>query len=264
VTVDSQDRAHRTRSPLVTGWTDREGAPADIPEPPPSGSYYGPIGDFQGSAYDRNAFALGTAQELAFLTEALSLGPRDRILDVGCGTGRHVRALAAAGHQAVGIDISHGLLAAAAGGPYIQADARALPLRDASADVVLCLCQGGFGITPGGDAQVLAEFARVLEPGGRLALTAFSLAFAVRFMAPEDHIDLTRGVLHSPAEVRGADAQRRHFDMWTTCYSPAHLSDLIAAAGFHLEEISGVEPGHYGHQVPGVRHPELLVLATRA
>jgi SAM-dependent methyltransferase len=262
---------------VPTGWADRDGVPASAPEPPPDGSYYGPIGDFQKGAYDRNAFALGTAQEVQFLTGALDLPEGARIVDVGCGTGRHVRALAAAGFWCVGVDISHGLLAHAARpdsrggdratGPsrasYVRADARALPLLDGCADAVLSLCQGGFGITPGGDVRVLAELARVLRPGGRLALTAFSLAFAVRHMAPEDHLDLSRGIVHTPAEVRGADDERRHFDLWTTCYTPGHLRTLVETVGLELEEISGIEPGQYGHTQPSVRHPELLVLATR-
>jgi SAM-dependent methyltransferase len=250
---------------VPAGWVDRDGAPVTAPQPPVAGSYYGPIGDFQGAAYDRNAFALGTAQEVAFLTAALALGPDDRILDVGCGTGRHVRALTAAGFDAVGIDISHGLLAhgATAGGRYVQADARALPLPDGCADVVLCLCQGGFGITPGGDEQVVTELARVLRPGGRLALTAFSLAFAVRHMAPEDHLDLFSGIMHTPAEVRGTDDERRLFDLWTTCYTPAHLSLLVRSVGLELEDISGIEPGQYGHEVPSLGHPELLLVASK-
>jgi SAM-dependent methyltransferase len=268
---------------MTPAWTDRDGVPVAAPEPPPQGSYYGPIGDFQGAAYERNSFALGTAQEVGFLVDALALGPGTRVVDVGCGTGRHVRALAARGVEAVGVDVSAGLLAAGrvlaeetgpttggAAGPgargaarFVQADARALPLADGSADVVLCLCQGGFGITPGGDVRVLAELARILRPGGRLALTAFSLAFAVRYLAPDDAIDLGRGLVHSPAEVRGADDERRMFDLWTACYTPAHLAGLCTVAGLAVDALSGIEPGAYGSAPPTLRHPELLVLASR-
>jgi SAM-dependent methyltransferase len=290
---------------VSAGWTDGEGNPVTAPEPPPTGSYYGPIGDFQGAEYDRNAFALGTAQEVAHLREALDLQAGEVVVDVGCGTGRHARALAALGVRAVGVDLSAGLLRAAAahgptpvggsaggrapvGGPaggrapvgqadagvsgahtaaralFVQADARALPLPDGAADAVLCLCQGGFGITPGGDREVLGELVRVLRPGGRLALTAFSLAFAVRTLAPDDAIDLGRGLVHSPAEVRGPDGARRTFDLWTSCYTPAHLVALCEAAGLAVDRVSGVEPGRYGDDEITLRHPELLIVAHRA
>jgi len=249
-------------------WTDRDGKPVEAPEPPAAGSYYTEIGDFQGAAYERNAFALGTEQEVAFLWEALGLRPGEVLVDVGCGTGRHSRAFAERGVRAIGVDISQGLLAAAAahGTPaaFVRADARAMPLPDGCADVVICLCQGGFGITPGGDADVLAEIARILRPGGRLALTAFSLAFATRWLAPEDAIDLERGLIHTPADVRGPDAEARRYDLWTSCYTVAELHHLLADAGFVDVRLSGVEPGAYRLDPPRLADPELLALARRA
>lgn len=247
-------------------WTDRDGRPVEVPEPPPEGSHYGPIGDFQGVEYDRNAFALGTEQEVGFLVEALQLEPGMRVIDVGCGTGRHTAALTGLGMEVVGVDLSHGLLRAAMAreaGRFLQADARAVPLPDACADAVLCLCQGGFGITLGGDEQVLAELARLLAPGGRLAVTAFSLAFAVRHLAPEDALDLSRGLVHSPAEVRGPDGARQVFDLWTACYSPAHLETLARGLALRPEALSGVEPGAYGLDPPRLDHPELLLIAIK-
>jgi SAM-dependent methyltransferase len=263
-------------------WTDRDGKPVEAPEPPAAGSYYTEIGDFQGAAYERNAFALGTEQEAAFLWEALDLRPREVLVDVGCGTGRHTRAFAERGVRAIGLDISQGLLTAAASltsrtdrvasaterstcAPwFVRADARAMPLPDGCADVVICLCQGGFGITPGGDADVLAEIARVLRPGGRLALTAFSLAFATRWLAPEDAIDLERGLIHTPADVRGPDGEARRYDLWTSCYTVAELRHLFAGAGFADVRLSGVEPGAYRLDPPRLSDPELLALARRA
>lgn len=247
-------------------WSDQQGRPVAAPEPPAQGSYYRPIGDFQQSAYERNAFALGTDQEVGFLWDALGLHRGAVVVDVGCGTGRHSRALAQRGAVPVGVDISTGLLAVGAAtrlGAYVQADARRLPFADGCADAVICLCQGGFGITPGGDQAILAEISRVLAPAGRLALTAFSLAFAARWLAPEDAVDVARGMVWSPAEVRGADDERRRFDLWTTCYSGAHLTTLIEGCGLELETLSGVEPGQFGHAAPTLHHPELLAVARR-
>lgn len=251
------------------GWTDREGIPLTAPEPPDGGAHHRMVGDYQGAAYERNAFAFGTAQEVAWLRERLPLGSTARLIDVGCGTGRHARELANEGAEVVGVDVSAELLRAgrAAGAQrpvsWVQSDARALPLPSGCADAVLSLCQGAFGTLPGGDAVVLAEMARVLRPGGRLVLTAFSLAFAARYLAPDDALDLSRGLVHSHAEVRNGDGHRQQFDLWTTCYSPAHLADLLAAHGLRVDAITGCEPGAYRDEPPRITDPELLVQATR-
>ena len=250
----------------MTAWSAADGAPTSAPEPPPQGSYYGPIGDWQAAAYERNSFTRGTAQEVAFLSEALGLQPGDLYLDVGCGTGRHARALRAEGFRVVGVDLSAGLLGAAAArdaDDWVQADARRLPLPDGAVAAVWSLCQGGFGITPGGDVEVLREMVRVLRPGGRLALTAFSLPFAARWLTPGDAFDAERGLLYTRADVRGPDGESQAFDLWTQCYSAAHLRLLAEVLGLQVDGIFGVEPGDYDRRPPRLTDPEFLLLATR-
>lgn len=253
------------------GWADRDGRlRADAaPEPPVDGAFYEPIGDFQGRHYERNAFAMGTAQEAAALWDLLGLHPDEVVVDIGCATARHLRALAPRGIRGIGVDISGGLLAAARrldGGDavaLVRADARATGLPDACADAVTCVCQGGFGTTPGADVAVLDEIARLVRPGGRVAVTAFNLGFAVRNLGPDDGFDLARGLLHTVGEVRGADAAVRTFDLWTTCLSPAHLVDLVRARGLVVDGLWGIEPGRYGARPVTVADPEVLVVAHR-
>lgn len=250
-----------------TAWSGHDGDVVQAPEPPPQGSFYGPIGDWQGAHYERNAFTGGTEQEVGFLREALALQSGSRLVDVGCGTGRHARSLARDGVVVVGVDLSAGLLRAAAQrgpGSWIQADARRLPLRSQAADAVMSVCQGGFGITPGGDERVLSEMVRVLAPGGRLVLTAFSVAFATRWLVAGDAFDVERGLLHSAADVRGADGHSRRFDLWTQCYTPPHLRLLARDAGLEVEGVYGAEPGDYRRRPPTLRDPELLLVARRA
>jgi demethylmenaquinone methyltransferase/2-methoxy-6-polyprenyl-1,4-benzoquinol methylase len=105
---------------------------------------------------------------------ATRLGAGEVAVDVACGTGALTRDLQALAPQAlvVGMDFSHGMLARAEAGLRLAAaDALALPLADASVDVVTI----AFGLRnlpePG---QGLLEFRRVLRPGGRLVVCEFS------------------------------------------------------------------------------------------
>src|SRR6266550_1823142 len=73
---------------------------------PENPRWFMPIARFLGPAYLRNAFTKGTEQEVGFLVDALELGPGERVLDVGCGPGRHALALARRGIDVVGVDIA--------------------------------------------------------------------------------------------------------------------------------------------------------------
>ena len=65
------------------------------------------LADHLGPAYLRYSFTYGTEQEVDFLVDALGLTPGTRVLDVGCGPGRHAKALARRGIVVHGVDISH-------------------------------------------------------------------------------------------------------------------------------------------------------------
>jgi demethylmenaquinone methyltransferase/2-methoxy-6-polyprenyl-1,4-benzoquinol methylase len=98
----------------------------------------------------------------------LTLGPGSVVLDLACGTGDLCRELARAGLRPIGLDLSHGMLAAArTDAPLVQADALRLPVPDASVDGVTC----GFALRNLVALEpFLAELARVVRPGGRIAL----------------------------------------------------------------------------------------------
>ena len=71
-----------------------------------SSHWFEALADHLGEAYLRYSFTMGTANEVGFLTDVLDLRPGMRVLDVGCGPGRHARALGEAGIEVVGVDIS--------------------------------------------------------------------------------------------------------------------------------------------------------------
>src|SRR5262245_56772181 len=217
------------------------------------------------------AFTKGTDQEVEYLVRALELEPGMRVLDVGCGPGRHSLALSRRGLDVVGLDHSPEFIALARGaveaeslaGSFVELDVRDLEYDD-EFDAVVCLCQGGFGLLGGRDEPaVFGRIAAALRPGGRLALSALPAAFAVRFLEEGESFDPATGVLHERSTVRDPDGAEGEFDLWTTCCTGRELELLARAAGLEVDAVAGVAPGRYGTDAPTLEHPELLLLAHR-
>jgi SAM-dependent methyltransferase len=240
--------------------------------PVPEEAWFDELARFLGPAYLRNAFTKGTEQEVAFLCERLILQEGSRVLDLGCGPGRHALALARRGIHVVGIDHSEEFVALAreqAAKEKLTAEFRVEDVRDLDAhdqfDAVICLCQGGFGLLGGReDTALIRRFATALKPGGRLALSAFHVGFAVRFLEHGDRFDPATGVNHERATLRDSNGEEKEFDLWTTCFTARELRLMATAAGLDVVSVSGVAPGKYGPDSPTLEHPELLLLATRA
>jgi demethylmenaquinone methyltransferase/2-methoxy-6-polyprenyl-1,4-benzoquinol methylase len=105
--------------------------------------------------------------------EAVRARPGQTVLDVAAGTAVSTVELAAGGVRAIACDFSQGMLRAGASRPVpkVAGDAMALPLADCSVDGVVI----SFGLRNVADpAAALAEFARVVRPGGTLVVCEFS------------------------------------------------------------------------------------------
>ncbi|HEY3608229.1 MAG TPA: class I SAM-dependent methyltransferase [Pseudonocardiaceae bacterium] len=103
--------------------------------------------------------------------EILDALPVGAALDAACGTGRYAEFLAARGHPVVGVDSSPDMLARARtrvpDGDFRRGDLHELPVPDAAVDLVVCaLALTHVPALP----PVLAEFARVLRPGGHVVI----------------------------------------------------------------------------------------------
>lgn len=128
-----------------------------------------------------------------------------RLLDdeslAACGTGRYAEYLAGLGHRVVGVDSSPDMLARARarvpGADLRRGDLHRLPLADSEVDVVVC----ALALTHVPDlGPVVAEFARVLRPGGHLVLSdahhervALGSVRGTRAPATRQHPDAGRG-----------------------------------------------------------------------
>jgi SAM-dependent methyltransferase len=208
------------------------------------------VADHLGEAYLRYSFTKGTENEVAFLVAELGLAPGARVLDVGCGPGRHARALGERGIEVVGVDISERFVELArrdapAGVTFERLDARALPF-DAEFDAVINVFTAfGYFEDPEDDVETLRCVRRALVPGGRFLLeTLHRDALLARFrprlayttsngtQVTRDYVwDLARDVIDERVGVVRPDGARAEYATSVRMRSLHELLALVAKAG---------------------------------
>jgi ubiquinone/menaquinone biosynthesis C-methylase UbiE len=112
------------------------------------------------------------------VVEQAAPGDRDRLLDVGCGTGNAALLAAERGATVTGVDPAQRLIDVAAeeserrglDGTFVLGEAADIPLPDSSIDIVISVFGAIFAPDP---RAAVAEMARVLDPAGRMFLSAW-------------------------------------------------------------------------------------------
>jgi demethylmenaquinone methyltransferase/2-methoxy-6-polyprenyl-1,4-benzoquinol methylase len=160
---------------------------------------------------------------------ALGLGSGSVVLDLACGTGDLCRMLAQRGLRPVGLDLSEGMLRAhRSPAPVVLGDGAGLPLADGAVDGVTC----GFALRNFADlGAVAAEMARVVRPGGRIALLEVGEP-ASPLLRTGQRLWMGRGVPALGALLSDASAYRYLPRSVAYLPSPVELRRLLVEAGF--------------------------------
>lgn len=238
----------------------------------PGTAYFAEVGDRLGAAYLRYSFTKGSDQEARFLLDLLGFDRGARVLDVGCGPGRHLVRLAEAGLSMTGIDVSRRFLDLArdeanarglgSNVALFECDAREMPFDD-EFDAVISICQGGFGLMGAADPLVLRRMTEATKSGGRVVLTAFSGYYEAHHQRPEATFDIDAGIVHEKTSIKDETGVDHPADLWTSVYTPRELRLLALGVGLVPEHLWAVEPGDFARRPPDADHPELMLVARK-
>jgi len=148
--------------------------------------WYEQLFENYGNKYDSEPFTQGTLGECDFLEKEIDKDASKKILDIGCGTGRHTIELTKRGYNVVGVDLSENMLqkarekASAANLTirFEQQDARKLPYIE-EFDCAIMLCEGGFSLmeTDEMNFAILQSAFNTLKSGGKFVFTCLNGLF---------------------------------------------------------------------------------------
>lgn len=194
--------------------------------------------DVRSATYDESAMHRGLADAVAAFVAPVA--DDATVLDVATGTGLVLRALrdrhGIAPARLAGVDVSPGMLGVARrslpGATLVEADARSLPFADGSVDLLTCVT--GLHLVPD-TGRVVAEWARVLRPGGAVVTATYA-----EFDAGRHNREVTSGqpaaypMRHEPfrtpqalgSAVAGAGLAIRRHTTWTDGHEVLLLAEL--------------------------------------
>jgi SAM-dependent methyltransferase len=235
--------------------------------------------DSHAPAYMDNVFVKNTLAEVDFILEELKLKPGGRILDIGCGTGRHAIELAKRGYSMTGVDISSGMIAegkknAAEAGveiEWIQSDAVKFTASDRF-DAALCLCEGAFCLLDMDDDLIVHDLGILrnvyasLRPGAKLIMTTLN---GYRMIRQYTNEDIEKGSFDPvslceivPVEYDAPDGKKEVM-IKQHGYMPSDLSLLFKLAEFDIENIWGGTAGNWGRRPIDLDEMEIMAIAGK-
>ena len=219
--------------------------------------------------YDKENFTQGTLGECDFIEKELNYNKSFKILDVGCGTGRHAIELTKRGYRITGIDLSESQLALARKKAtvanlkidFLQHDARNLPFEN-EFDVALMLCEGGFPLmeTDEMNFEILKNVSKSLTENCKFIFTTlnglFPLYHSVEEFCAENSeegnatyksntFDLMTFRDHNITEVIDDLGNKKTLKSNERYYVPSEITWLLKSLGFKSIEIFGAKLGAF-------------------
>lgn len=250
--------------------------------------WYEELFENYGMKYDQEIFVQGTIGECDFIEREINYDKTSRILDIGCGTGRHSIELAKRGYRVTGIDLSESQLKRAKEKAsqqnlsinFEKLDARKLTFLN-EFDLVIMLCEGAFSLMETDDMnfQILCNASNALKSKGKLIFTTlnglFPLFHSVKeFLASaskegnakydNNSFDLMTFRERNTIQIEDDFGNKKELECNERYYVPSEITWLLKTLNFKTIEIFGAKLGAFSRDDRLTTEDyEMLVIAEK-
>jgi len=239
-------------------------------------------------SYDNESFVHGTAGECDFIEKELNYNKSLRILDVGCGTGRHSIDMTKRGYNVTGIDLSEAQIEKAREKAkknnlqikFLVQDARNLPFQN-EFDVAIMLCEGGFPLmeTDEMNFEILKNVSDSLKGTCKFIFTTLNGLFPLhhsieKFCAANagkdnaayrnNKFDLMTFRDYNETELTDDSGKKIKVKSNERYYVPSEITWLLKSLGFNKIDIFGAKLGAFSrNDTLTTEDFEMLVIAEK-
>lgn len=238
--------------------------------------------------YDAECYVQGTVGECDFIEQEIKRDKSVKILDIGCGTGRHSIELTKRGYKVLGVDLSESQLAGAKEKAaalnlnitFQQQDARNLPFSE-EFDLAIMLCEGGFSLmeTDEMNFMILQSAANSLKPKGKFIFTTLNGLFPLYHSVKEfqesqkkegnavpsnNTFDLLTFREHTILATEDDLGNKKELQCNERYYVPPEITWMLKSLGFKTIDIYGAKLGAFSRNDKLTTEDfEMLVIAER-
>ncbi|RZN36663.1 MAG: class I SAM-dependent methyltransferase [Methanosarcinales archaeon] len=250
--------------------------------------WYETLFEDYGKKYDDESFTHGTIGECDFIGKEINYDESLKIIDVGCGTGRHSIELAKRGYRVTGIDLSESQLERAKTKAKAQNlridfqkhDARDLPFKN-EFDLAIMLCEGAFPLmeTDEMNYEILINVTKSLNDHGKLIFTTLNGLFPLYHLVEEvcastteagnatyrsNTFDLMTFRDHNITTVEDDFGNKKELECDERYYAPSEITWLLKMLGFKKIDIYGAKIGAFSRNNKLTTEDfEMLVIAEK-
>ena len=250
--------------------------------------WYETLFENYGQKYDSESFTQETIGECDFIEQEIGFNKSIKILDIGCGTGRHAIELSKRGYNVKGIDLSDSQLARARvkaeqqglNIDFLKYDARDLPFNN-EFDLVIMICEGAFPLmeTDEMNYEILKNATKSLKEHGKLIFTTLNGLFPLYHSVEEffastadpgnatyrsNTFDLMTFRDHNITEFVDDDGNKKKLESNERYYVPSEITWLLKTLGYIKIGIFGAKLGVFSRQDKLTTEDfEMLVIAEK-